>query len=129
MKYTDSKHLIEYVLTVHKTKERNMKKKYRLISSLACLIPIPLGLSIWNIMPDKIATHFNFYGNADLASSKEFAFIIIPIIFFILHIIIVYIIANNSYSFGINSKTKKYYYFLMPILSFLVFLVMINNSI
>ena len=52
------------------------------------------GLAMWNILPDKIATHFNADGVADGFSSKTFAVFTLPLIMLGLHIIA---IAGISY--------------------------------
>ena len=40
-------------------------KKLLVITSLLTLLPIPVGLLLWNRFPETIAIHFGITGNAD----------------------------------------------------------------
>ena len=40
-------------------------KKYWLVTSLVTLLPIVLGLLLWNRLPEKLPTHFGVDGAAD----------------------------------------------------------------
>ena len=58
-------------------------KKYKatiIITSLITLLPILLGLIIWNKLPDQIATHWGADGQADGYSGKAFAVFGMPCI-------------------------------------------------
>lgn len=44
-----------------------------ILSSIAIILPILVGLCIWNILPDVIPTHFGIDGNPDSFASKAFA--------------------------------------------------------
>lgn len=55
-----------------------IKWKILLASSVVCLLPILLGVSLWDRLPDYIAIHFTFNGEPDNFSTKEFAIFGIP---------------------------------------------------
>ncbi len=40
------------------------------VTSVICLLPILLGLALWNKLPDTMAIHFDFYGNPDNFAPK-----------------------------------------------------------
>ena len=44
-----------------------------ILTSIAILIPVIIGLFLWNDLPDTIATHWGFNGQADGYSSKAFS--------------------------------------------------------
>ena len=44
-----------------------------IITSIIILIPILVGLFLWNMLPDQVATHWNVEGIADGFASKTFA--------------------------------------------------------
>ena len=53
-----------------------MIKKFKwplILSSIAIILPVIVGLCIWNILPDAIPTHFGIDGNPDSFASKAFA--------------------------------------------------------
>ena len=60
-----------------------MLKKYRktlIVTTIVMLLPILVGLILWNKLPDQIPTHFNTAGDADGWSSKAFGVFGLPLI-------------------------------------------------
>ena len=57
-----------------------IKKNWKLllITSLMLLVPIAMGLILWNKLPDQIPTHWNTAGEVDGWSSKPFAVFFLP---------------------------------------------------
>ena len=58
---------------------RKYKKKL-IISSLLMLLPVLVGLVLWNQLPDRMATHWGIDGNVDGWASKAFAVFGMPLI-------------------------------------------------
>lgn len=57
------------------------KNKIQLIiSSVATLVPIAIGLILWNDLPQQIATHWGMNGEPDGYSSKAFVVFGLPLI-------------------------------------------------
>lgn len=50
------------------------------VTSAVCLLPIYLGISLWNKLPDTMAIHFNVYGVADNFASKGFVVFGLPLL-------------------------------------------------
>ena len=57
-----------------------IKWKTLIITGILCLLPILLGVYLWDILPDEIAVHFNLYIEPDGFASKGFAVFGIPLI-------------------------------------------------
>lgn len=57
--------------------KNNMKKL--ILSSVIILLPIVVGLLLWNTMPDKLATHWGVNGAANGWSSRAFAIFALPV--------------------------------------------------
>ena len=60
-----------------------MLKKYRgllIVTSFIILIPMLIGLGLWDQLPDQIPTHWNMQGEIDGYSSKLFAIVVLPLI-------------------------------------------------
>ena len=55
-------------------------KKLLLITSLATLLPIPVGLLLWNQFPETMAIHFGITGQADGYGSPFFVVFVLPLI-------------------------------------------------
>ena len=65
-----------------------MLKKYRgtlIVTTLVMLLPMLVGLILWNRLPEQLPTHFNAAGEADGFSSKAFAVFGLPGIILALH--------------------------------------------
>ena len=58
--------------------KRNLK--VLIISSILTILPILVGLILWNQLPDQIPTHWNHAGEIDGWSSKPFAVFGLPLI-------------------------------------------------
>lgn len=65
-----------------------MLKKYRktlIVGTIVMLLPILVGLILWNRLPEQVPTHFNAAGEVDGWSSKAFAVFGLPLIIMALH--------------------------------------------
>ena len=55
-------------------------KKLLIITSLLTLLPIPVGLLLWNRFPETMAIHFGITGQADGYASPAYAVFVLPLI-------------------------------------------------
>ena len=55
-------------------------KKMLLLTSIITLLPVFIGLFLWNQLPDSVATHFGLNNQPDGYSSKAFAVFGLPLI-------------------------------------------------
>ena len=51
---------------------KKIDKKMLLFGILLCLLPMLIGFYYYDLLPDKIAIHFNMQGNPDNFVSKTF---------------------------------------------------------
>ncbi len=63
------------------------EKNVFIVSSLLCLLPIAIGLLLYNKLPESMAIHWNIQGEADNYMNKLMAILFIPILMFIVDII------------------------------------------
>ncbi len=64
-----------------------MIKKYKrtlILTSLVLLIPVIVGLLLWNRLPDPMPTHWNIHGEVDGWSSKSFTVFGLPALMLLL---------------------------------------------
>lgn len=61
-------------------------KKMLLITSLITILPMLIGLLLWDKLPDEIATHFDINGTPDGWSSKTFTVFGLPSFLLICHL-------------------------------------------
>ena len=62
-------------------------KKIILITSMITILPILVGLILWNKLPEQVATHFDFNGIPNGYSSRAFAVFGPYLIFLFAHLL------------------------------------------
>ena len=98
----------------------NKNKKQLIISSIIILIPIIVGLMMWDRLPDTIATHWGLNGQVDGWSSKTFVIFGQPIIMLALHWLCVVITDKDPKNKDQNDKVFKMVLWILPIISLLI---------
>ena len=58
---------------------KKIDKKMLLFGILLCLLPILVGFYYYDLLPDKIAVHFNIQGNPDNFVSKTWGIVGVPL--------------------------------------------------
>ena len=92
-------------------------KKYWLITSAITLVPIVLGLLLWNRLPDQLPTHFGVDGAADGWSGKGFAVFGIPLMMLGFHIVIFFATRLDKQNRGHNEKLMNLVGLIFPVMS------------
>ena len=92
-------------------------KKYWLITSAITLVPILLGLLLWNKLPDQLPTHFGVDGAADGWSGKGFAVFGLPLMMLGFHIVIFFATRLDKQNRGHNEKVMNLVGLLFPTMS------------
>lgn len=93
------------------------KWKAFIITSIVCLLPILLGISLWTKLPDTMAIHFNIYGDPDNFASKGFVVFGIPILMVVLQAFCCFINDINSYKHGDRKKFTTVTKWIIPALT------------
>ncbi len=93
-----------------------IKWKSFITTSLVCLLPIALGLILWNKLPDKIAIHFNINNEPDNYASKGFAVFALPFMMTLLQIFCCIVNDINSYKHGERKKFEAVTKWIMPVM-------------
>ena len=97
-------------------------KKYKgliIVSSIVILLPMLLGLILWNRLPDTMVTHWGAEGAADGAMGKAFAVFLIPVICLALHLICVFFTLMDKGNKEQNPKVVRVCFWITPIISLL----------
>ena len=92
-------------------------KKYWLITSAITLVPIALGLFLWNQLPDRLPTHFGVDGAADGWSGKGFAVFGLPLMMLFFHIVIFFATRLDKQNRGHNEKVMNLVGLIFPVMS------------
>ena len=97
-----------------------MFKKYKktlILTSFMILIPMIVGLILWNKLPAEIATHFDYEGNPNGWSGKMMTVFGIPGIVFVVHWLCAYFTMHDPKSENINEKIFRIVLWICPIIS------------
>ena len=98
-------------------------KEYRmriLLSTAGSLLPVLLGLLLWNRLPDVIATHWGADGVADGFSGKGFAVFVLPAIMAGLNLLCCLGTAIDPKQAKQNKKAMGLVFWIMPLISICV---------
>lgn len=87
-------------------------KRTLLLTSLIIVLPLCIGLILWNQLPDTMATHFGIHGDVDGFSSKPFAILFLPIFILAIHWFSVFIISADPRK---KYQPKIIYYYSLDI--------------
>lgn len=109
-----------------------MKKnnlKILIITVIICLLPMILGIVLYNKLPDSMAIHFNIENIPDNYASKNFVLFGLPIImaFFQIFCLMLTNIANKSKEE--LPKVMKIFEWFIPILTIVMYLLTISFSL
>ena len=92
-------------------------KKYWLVTALITLLPILVGLLLWDRLPEKLPTHFGIDGAADGWSGKGFAVFGLPLMMLFFHGVMYFATRLDRQNRGHNEKVLNLVGLLFPILS------------
>ena len=95
---------------------KNNKLK-SVISSAVILLPILIGLLLWNKLPDKIATHWGANGQANGWSSKPFAVFALPLFVFAIHWLCLFFTSKDPKNKGQSKKVFGLIFWICPAVS------------
>ena len=97
-------------------------KKYKglvIASSIVILLPMLVGVILWNRLPDTMVTHWGAEGTADGAMGKAFAVFLIPVICLALHLLCVFFTLLDKGNKEQNPKVVRACFWITPIISLL----------
>lgn len=106
-----------------------IKWKSLIITSIICLLPILLGLYLWNDLPDSVAIHFNIYNEADNFAPKEFAVFGLPILMVFLQIFCCIINDLNAHKHGERIKLETATKWIIPIMTIILQIITFGYSL
>ena len=92
-------------------------KKLLIITSLLTLLPIPVGLLLWDRFPETMAVHWGITGQADGFASVPFTVFGLPLVMLALYWLCVLFTALDKGNRGRNTKMFRIVLWTIPIIS------------
>lgn len=106
------------------------KNKAKLIiSSIVILLPIIAGLILWNELPEKLASHWNFGGEADRWGGRVFEVFVAPCLILVIHWVCMLISFADSGNRNQNGKLWRLTFWMCPSLSLYVSGIMYSAAL
>ncbi len=93
-----------------------MKWKILLVTCLVCLLPILLGLALWNRLPESIAIHFDMHNTPDNFASKGFAVFGLPLLMVLMQTFGCFVNDINAAKHGECKKFERAAKWIIPVL-------------
>jgi len=97
-----------------------IKWKSLIITCIVCLLPILLGIALWNNLPDTMAIHFNIYNEPDNFASKGFVVFGFPGLMALLQIFCCFINDINAKKHGERKKFERATKWIIPIMAIIL---------
>ena len=95
--------------------------KLMLITSLVTLLPLLVGLCLWDQLPDQLPFHWNAAGEVDGWAGKPMAVIGAPLLMLALHWLCVLITAADPKNKNHSGKMQRLILWIIPLLSVVLF--------
>ena len=92
-------------------------KKLLIATSLLTLLPIPVGLLLWNRFPETMAIHWGITGEADGYASPNFAVFALPLLMLAFHWLCIFFTARDKGNQARNQKMFHIVLWTIPIIS------------
>ncbi len=107
-----------------------MKNKTTIfITALVILIPLFLGLILWNKLPEEIAIHFDVNGNADDWCHKGWAIFGIPLFILAAQFFCLFMTAHDPRKKNISEKIYNLVIWICPICSVVCGVAIYTNAL
>lgn len=90
-----------------------------IITSIVILVPMLVGVLLWNSLPEQLAVHFGVDGQPDRWSSRGFVVFAMPLIFLALHLLTLVITSADSRYAGTGRKMNALMVWIVPAVSIL----------
>ena len=92
-------------------------KKTLIIASIVTLLPVLIGIVLWNRLPDRMAIHFGINNEADGYSSKAVAVFWLPLFLLAVEWFGAFVMANDPKKQNISSKQFSFSLWIVPVVS------------
>ncbi|MBR1969047.1 MAG: DUF1648 domain-containing protein [Clostridia bacterium] len=106
-----------------------IKWKILIATSLVCLLPILLGIYLWNELPETIAIHFNFYNEPDTFVSKEVAVFGLPFLMMFIQVFSSVVTDLNAKKHGESKKIERVAKWIIPVMSVVLYAVTLGYAL
>ena len=91
-----------------------------IITTLVALLPILVGLLLWDQLPEQIPSHWGIDGEVDSWSSKSFAVFFLPLMVAGIHLVCVFASSLDTKHHAYEGKMLQLVLWICPVLSLVI---------
>lgn len=102
---------------------RFVKWKILIATCLVCLLPILLGLALWDRLPEMMAIHFDMNNNPDNFVPKGVAVVGLPLLMAVLQAVCCIMSDAGIRKRGMNKKLERMTRWMIPIVTVVLYVV------
>ena len=106
-----------------------MKWRFLAVTCVVCLLPILLGVALWNSLPDTMAIHFDMYNNPDNFAPKGFVVFGLPCLMVVLQVICCVINDINAKKHGARVKFERVTKWIIPVMTMILQVVTLGYGL
>lgn len=92
-------------------------KRILIITSIVILLPAVLGLLLWNMLPQRMATHWGLSGAVDGWSGKLFSVVAMPLFMLAMHWFCIAVTAADPKNKNQTKKAIRLIFWICPVIS------------
>jgi uncharacterized membrane protein len=107
--------------------KKNMKTL--LLTSVIALLPMIVGIVLWNKLPDPLATHFNFNGKPDGYTSKWMTVFIIPLFLVLVEWVSAFFTVHSPKAEHISNKIFTLVLWIIPCVSLMMMITIYGYAL
>lgn len=97
-----------------------INKRTLILTSAVILLPMLVGLALWNRLPNQMPTHFGFNGTADGYSSRLFAIVGLPMFILAMQLIGAFVLRADPKKQNLSEKLVQLTLWICPAVSLFV---------
>lgn len=106
-----------------------IKLKILIITCIVCLLPILLGLALWDKLPDTMAIHFDINNYPDNFATKGFVVFGLPLLMVLLQCFCCFINDINAYKHGERKKLERATKWIIPVMTMVLQIVTLGYGL
>ena len=106
-----------------------IKWKVLIATSLVCLLPILLGVALWNELPETMAIHFDINNNPDNFANRGFVVFGIPCLMVLLQFFCCFVNDINALKHGERKKIETVTKWIIPVMTVVLQVVTLGYSL
>ena len=107
----------------------NGKKSLIIVTCIMTLLPMGIGLLLWNRLPDLLPTHWNFAGEIDGYQSKAFGVFFIPTFLLVNQIIVVLCLKEDPKSGNLTQKMIQMALWMIPLIGVSISVIIYSSAL